>query len=338
MTKTMCYTDIDFDKNGKQIGFLNLPTSENDDGWGVLRVPLTVIKNGVGPTVILEGGNHGDEYEGPIILGELIRELDPARLSGRLIIVPAINVPAVVAGQRVSPFDGLNFNRTFPGNPFGSQTQQLSSYVNDVLFPLADAFIDLHSGGSSLSIVPSAIIELASDPALQRRNNEAVAAFGAPMTVVVSNRGDPRTATASAVRAGLVTVGTEMAGMGTVSLDALKICRRGVRNILDHFGVLENDGQQTKPSSRSTPYEIAGHAAYVLATDDGVFEPYHALGAEVKSGDKAGRIHFLADPCRSPTELFYAADGVIYGRRHPGRVKPGNCCVVVASLCSGFSA
>ena len=68
-----------------------------------MRVPLTVIKNGSGPTVILQGGNHGDEYEGPIVLGELIRDLDAERIAGRLIIVPAINTPAVEASLRVSP-------------------------------------------------------------------------------------------------------------------------------------------------------------------------------------------------------------------------------------------
>src|SRR5579863_9898396 len=136
---------IDFEKNGKQIGFFLLPLSAHDDAWGVIRIPLAVIKNGDGPTVILEGGNHGDEYEGPIVLGELIRSLDPGVVSGRLIFIPAINLPAVAAARRTSPLDDLNFNRTFPGNSLGSPTQQIVAYVNDVLFPLADAFLDLHS-------------------------------------------------------------------------------------------------------------------------------------------------------------------------------------------------
>ena len=58
-----------------------IPHSPHDDAWGVTRIPLAVIQNGSGPTVILEGGNHGDEYEGPIAIGELIRELDPGRRS-----------------------------------------------------------------------------------------------------------------------------------------------------------------------------------------------------------------------------------------------------------------
>lgn len=330
VTRSIGYTDVDFDRPGKQVGFLNLPSSGHDDAWGVIRIPLTVIKNGDGPTVILQGGNHGDEYEGPIVLGEIIRDLDAQSINGRLIIVPAINLPAVEASLRVSPIDGLNFNRTFPGDFLGSITEQLSAYVNNVLFPLADAFIDLHSGGSSLSIIPSAIVEPCGDAALAGKIREAVFAFDAPMNVVISNFGDPRTSTASAVRAGLITVGTEMAGTGTVSREALAICRRGVHNVLAHLGVIRN-GIAPEASQRPL-HEIAGTHSYVMATQAGIFEPYQGLGEPVQAGQPAGRIHFLSDPGRRPEDLFHGVDGIVYGLRHPGRVRPGNCCAVVASV------
>ena len=86
--RTTLRATVDFDKRGKQIGFLQVPHSVHDDAWGVIRVPIAVISNGSGPTVVLEGGNHGDEYEGPIVLGELIRTLDPGAVSGRLIFHP----------------------------------------------------------------------------------------------------------------------------------------------------------------------------------------------------------------------------------------------------------
>ena len=327
MRNAVGYTDIDFGKPGKQIGFLDLPYSPHDDAWGTLRIPLAVIANGKGPTVILEGGNHGDEYEGPIALGELIRDLDPGAIQGRLIFAPAINMPAVGAGLRTSPIDGLNFNRTFPGDPLGSPTQQLSAYVNDTLFPLGNAFLDLHSGGSSLMNIPSAIIEPADDPPHLQRNIDAAVAFDAPMTVVIGNRGDPRTSTASAVRAGLTVVGTEMAGGGTVTIEALAACRKGVRNVLAHLGVMP----PVTPVRKEPPplFAIPGRGGHVLATADGVFEPFHALGTKVSAGRPAGRIHCLTDPGRPPVELRYAMDGTLYARRHPGKVRPGNCCAVV---------
>jgi N-alpha-acetyl-L-2,4-diaminobutyrate deacetylase len=188
--KQLAQCTVDFDKDGKQSGFFNLPLSVHDDAWGLVRVPLAVIKNGTGPTVILEGGNHGDEYEGPITLGEMIRDLDPGLVSGRLIFIPAINLPAVNAARRTSPIDDLNMNRTFPGNANGTTTQQISAFVNDALFPMGDAFLDLHSGGSSLDLMPSSVIEPVADPVQHAKNVAAVTAFDAPLVVVIDNRGD----------------------------------------------------------------------------------------------------------------------------------------------------
>lgn len=322
---------VDFEKPGKQIGVFHVPYSAHDDAWGVIPVPVAVIANGDGPTVILEGGNHGDEYEGPITLGELIRDLDPVDVSGRLIFIPTINQPAVVAAQRVSPIDGINLNRTFPGDPLGTTTRQIAAFVNDVLFPLGDVFIDLHSGGSSLDIIPSAVIEPGRTPEQHAANVAAALAFGTPTTVVIDNRGDPRTATAAAAQAGMTVIGTEMAGGGTVSIDALALCRRGVRNVLAHLGVL--------PEAFATPVETPsklytlGAGAHVIVEDDGVFEPMHRLGTEVRAGELAGRIHFITRPGRGPVDLHYRADGIVFGRRQPGRVRPGNCCLVVASPC-----
>jgi len=286
-----------------------------------------VIANGTGPTVILEGGNHGDEYEGPIALGELIRNIDPADVSGRLIVIPAINYPAVQAGQRCSPVDGINMNRAFPGDAQGSATQQIAAFVNDVLFPIGDVFIDLHSGGSSLDILPSAIIEPGRDPERHAANVAAVRAFGSKVAVVIDNRGDARTATASAARAGLTVVGTELGGGGTTSIDALALCRHGIRNVLAHVGVLPGQAVQIVEPAL---YALKP-AAHVIAQDDGVLETLHPLGTQVSAGDRAGRIHFVTQPSRPPVDLHYRSDGIVFARRQPGRVRPGNCCLVVAS-------
>jgi N-alpha-acetyl-L-2,4-diaminobutyrate deacetylase len=331
------FVTVDFDRPGRQIGFLMIPHSPHDDAWGVTRVPLAVIANGKGPTVVIEGGNHGDEHEGPIVIGELIRDLDPGEVQGRLILMPANNVHAVVAAHRTSPVDGLNYNRTFPGDPRGTITEQISAFVSDHIFPIADAFIDLHSGGSSLDILPSAVVEPTEDPTLLQRNLAAVEAFDAPLIVVNGNLGDPRTATATACRTGLVTVGTEMAGGGRVSIDALALCRRGTRNVLAHLGVL--GPQHASPrTGHSAVFELVGAKAYVYATAEGVFEPFHENGRQVRAGEPAGRIHCTWNPARPPETLHYETDGIVYGRRHPGGVRPGNCCLVVAAPRRGAGA
>jgi N2-acetyl-L-2,4-diaminobutanoate deacetylase len=328
------FTNINLDDAGRQVGFVMIPHSPDDDAWGVTRVPIAIIGNGDGPTVVLEGGNHGDEYEGPIVISELIHDLDPSEVRGRLVLMPSNNVHAVLAGRRNSPVDGLNFNRVFPGDPLGTVTRQIAAFVCDEIFPRADAFLDLHSGGSSLVMIPSAIIEPCEDKHLHRRNVAAAQAFDAPATVVIGNLGDPRTATAAACRAGLVTVGTEIAGGGTVSREALALCRRGVRNVLSHLGVLAT-GAPEPPQGDRCLLELPGAAAYVFSNIDGVFEPFHDLGHAVYAGEPAGLVHTLWDPGRPPEQLSYQADGILYGRRQPGRVRPGNCCLVVAASYGG---
>ena len=306
------------------------PHSPHDDAWGVTRVPVAVIANGTGPTVIIEGGNHGDEYEGPIIIGELAREIDPAQIQGRLILMPSINIHAVMGAKRTSTVDGLNLNRTFPGDPMGTITQQIAAYVTDHIFPLGDAFLDLHSGGSSLDFIPSAAIEPTNDPTLAHRNYAAARAFDAPCTVVIGNLGDPRTATATACRAGLVTVGSELGGGGRVNPAALGVARRGVRNVLSHLGIMAPTDDTAHQSDRPV-YELKGSPAYVYATTEGIFEPFHELGAEVRAGQPAGRIHRVWEPSDVPSQLNYAADGIVYARRQIGRVRPGSCCLAVAT-------
>src|SRR6201991_5280163 len=85
---------VDFDRDGVQHGHLRLPWSRDDSAWGSVMIPVTVVKRGEAPTALLTGANHGDEYEGPIALFDLARTLKAEDVSGRVIIVPAMNYPA----------------------------------------------------------------------------------------------------------------------------------------------------------------------------------------------------------------------------------------------------
>jgi N-alpha-acetyl-L-2,4-diaminobutyrate deacetylase len=84
-------TKIDFRADGVQHGHLTIPHSRNESAWGSILMPVSVFQNSKGPTVLLTGGSHGDEYEGPIALMNLMRSLDIGRISGRVIVIPALN-------------------------------------------------------------------------------------------------------------------------------------------------------------------------------------------------------------------------------------------------------
>src|SRR5690606_31366211 len=129
---------VDFEKDGVQHGFLRLPYSRDDSAWGAVMIPITVVKNGAGPTALLTGANHGDEYEGPIALFELAQRLTAAEVSGPVIIVPAFNYPAFRAATRTSPIDRGNMNRSFPGRPDGTVTEKIADFFQRHLVPRAD--------------------------------------------------------------------------------------------------------------------------------------------------------------------------------------------------------
>ena len=151
---------LDLAAPGVRHGFLRLPYSRDDSAWGSVMIPITVVANGEGPTALLTGGNHGDEYEGPIALFDLARRLRPEEVSGRVIIVPAMNYPAFRAGTRTSPIDKGNLNRTFPGRPDGTVTQKIADFFQRHLLPMADIVLDFHSGGRTLDFVPLSLIHI----------------------------------------------------------------------------------------------------------------------------------------------------------------------------------
>src|SRR6266853_2708120 len=154
---------VDFDRDGVQHGHLKLPYSRDDSAWGALMIPLTVIKRGDGPTALLTGANHGDEYEGPIALFDLASHLRDEEVTGRVVILPAMNYPAFRAGTRISPIDKGNMNRAFPGRPDGTATEKIADYIQRHLLPMADVVLDIHSGGKTLDFLPFAAAHVLAD-------------------------------------------------------------------------------------------------------------------------------------------------------------------------------
>ena len=91
-------SEVDFTREGKHHGFLRLPHSVHRSAYGWIPIPVTSVKNGEGPRMLLMAGNHGDEYEGQVALAKLTRGLDPGAVRGQVIILPMANFPAAKAG------------------------------------------------------------------------------------------------------------------------------------------------------------------------------------------------------------------------------------------------
>jgi uncharacterized protein len=325
--KSRLVPEVDFDRDGKQTGFIRLFHSTHDSAYGFLPIPIVVLKNGEGPTALFSSGNHGDEYEGQVALTNLIKWLDPGMVRGRVIMLPMANYPAALVGRRVSPIDDLNMNRIFPGDPDGTVTRQIAHYIDSELITRADLVIDLHSGGSSLNYIPTALAKQSADPALYARQLAALRAFGAPYTYIqggAQGQGGDQTLGSGADRRGKISLGTELGGAGAVNASGLAIAERGLRNLLVHLGIIGRE-HWVEPPVATRFLDVRGPEMYIYAPESGVFEPLVELGDEVVPGTPAARIHMPETPWLPPVEIAFKAAGIVMCKRIPARTKRGDC-------------
>ncbi|MBS0559044.1 MAG: succinylglutamate desuccinylase/aspartoacylase family protein [Proteobacteria bacterium] len=318
--------EVDFDRDGVQRGFVRLFHSTHASAYGFIPIPIVVIRNGDGPTALFVSGNHGDEYEGQVALSELARELRAEDIRGRVIILPMANYPAAMAGRRVSPIDDANLNRIFPGDPDGTVSQQIAWFITEQLIPRADLVCDLHSGGSSLMYSPCALMTKFADEKRTETLRQALIAFGAPLAYIAEpaqGQGADQTLGGVAARQGVLALGTELGGAGTVTPAAVQMARRGVRNLLVHLGILPESARLAPPS----PTRLLGVApdAFLYAPENGVFEPLAAPGDMVEAGQPAGRIHFPESPGLAPVAFAFPGGGYVLCRRVPARTMRGDC-------------
>lgn len=329
--KSRIRCDIDFDKAGRQASYLRAPLSRNTSGWGTIEIPIVVVKNGTGPSVLFTGGVHGDEYEGPIAISKLAQKLDPARIQGRVILMPAVNIPAVLNDTRLSPIDDRDINRCFPGNPRGTFSQMLAHFLDSVLLPHVDISVDLHTAGHSMEAALSTNMHDVADAKIREQTMAVASAFGAPFNVVFWGVDEGATFTSCVERRGIVSVGTELGGWGRVNIEGVRLAERGLDNVLKQCGVMEGkpDTRQRDGTPASRHMMVRDPAAYVFARAGAIYEPRHLAGAAVTAGDLAGLLHFVEDIDRSPVELRYGASGVLWMAAGPGRVQRGDCVGVI---------
>ena len=317
---------VPYDKDGVHHGFLRLPHSRNDSAWGSLMIPISVIRNGTGPTALLTGANHGDEYEGPVALQNLALHLTMSDISGRVIIVPAFNYPAFRAGSRNSPIDGGNMNRVFPGNPSGTVTEKISDYFMRTLVPMSDVVVDIHSGGKSLEFLPFAAAHVLADKDQQAACVAAMRAFNAPYSMLlleIDNTGMYDTVVEDQ---GKVFVSSELGGGGTTTAKTVSIAKKGIRNVLIHAGILKAEPDVGASVNLDTP----DGDCFVFSNHDGLIEPTVDLGSFVDEGDVLARVWPLDRTGINPIEYRARRQGMLAGRHFPGLVKAGDFMAVIA--------
>ena len=326
MSESAIRATVDFERDGVQHGFLRLPYSRDDSAWGAIMIPITVVQNGIGPTALLTGANHGDEYEGPVALFKLARELRAGQVRGRVIIVPAMNYPAFRVASRTSPVDGGNLNRTFPGRADGTPTQKIADYFQRYLLPLADIVLDFHSGGKTLDFLPMAACHDLENKNQEARCLAAMDAFNAPYSLLLREIDAVGMYDSAAEAMGKVFVTTELGGGGSATAKSIQVAEKGVRNLLIHAGLLDGEPDRAP----TTWLDMPDDNCFVTAEHEGLLEMVVDLGEPVEAGQPVGRVHPVHRTGEDAVEYRSRLDGVLIARHFPGLIKTGDCLGVVA--------
>ncbi len=319
---------VPFDEDGIHHGFLRLPYSRDDSAWGSVMMPISVIRNGEGPTALFTGANHGDEYEGPVALQDMAVTIDPGDVTGRVIIVPAFNYPAFRAATRTSPIDSGNMNRIFPGRPDGTVTEKIADYFQRTLVPMADVVVDIHAGGKTLDFVPFAAAHVLEDKVQDEACYAAMQAFNAPFSMKMLEIDSVGMYDSAVEGQGKVFVSTELGGGGTATAKSIGIAKKGLRNVLIHSGILAGE-QERGPSVN---LDMPDGDCFVFSEHDGLNEPMVDLGETVNAGETVARVWPVDRMGVEPVVYKAKRSGMLVGRHFPGLIKSGDCMAVIADV------
>lgn len=332
MADSPIHASVDWGRSGVQQGHLYIPYSYNLAGWANLMVPVTVLSRGTGPTALVLAGNHGDEYPGQVAILKLCRELRLDDVLGRLILIPCLTIPASKAMTRLSPLDGKNFNRCFPGRPDGTVSEILAHYLSTVLFPLADLVIDIHTGGRSMDFVPCAHMHRVPDLEQRRQMAAGTEAWNSKFAFLYADIAGSGLLPVEAERQGKIVITTEMGGGEVVSAAVHRLTQSGLVNVLRHFRVLAGRAISRDEAGVGPVrwVQALDREDYRFAPESGIYENVAELGADLAPGETVGRIHFLERPDRDPVPVIAPRGGVLMGTRGPSLIAQGDCAACIA--------
>jgi predicted deacylase len=153
-------------------------------------VPITIVRGArPGPVLALIAGNHGYEYPPVLALQRLRAQIDPAELSGQLILVHTANMPSFLGRTvYISPVDGKNLNRVYPGKPDGTVSERIAHAITTEVIEKADYVLDLHCGDGNEWLRPYVYQNITGNAALDQSIERLVMAFGIDHVVVDRDR------------------------------------------------------------------------------------------------------------------------------------------------------
>ncbi len=271
-------------------GGLKAAPGEKTDGWmelagGQFTLPAAVIRGKKpGKTVLITAGIHGGEYVGIQSAVELVRDLKAEKVTGTIVIVKVVSRAAFESrAGSLGMEDGKNLNRIFPGDPNGSQTERLAYALSTQLLPLADCYIDLHSGDDYEKLTPYVYYAGKASEEVVRISRGMAEQVDVPYMVKSNVSGGG--AYNYAASQGIPSILIERGGMGQWNYEEIGSMKRDVKNILCHLGVYT----EKKEYRQYYPLEVTD-LCYQVASYTGLWYPFKNPGDMIQRGEILGEV------------------------------------------------
>lgn len=280
-----------------------------------------------GPTLALLAGVHGDEDEGVLAVQRVLGLLDDVDFRGTVKAVAPAHPVAWAAHSRISPLDGANLARCFPGAHGADATSELAADLTEQVINDADLLIDLHSAGLFYRMpVFCGFVRGNSAAEASRRAAEA---FGSPLIWAHPDTAPGRSLSV-AEELGVAAFYAECSGGGAIRRHELDAYVDGVLSVMSDLEMLSD-----RPTSinRGTPQWVYGSGDLdqgAAASHDGLFVSSADAGELLQGNDEVGRLYDyrgrLLDVVRAPRQ------GVVMFLRSQARTRAGDVLFIQADV------
>jgi predicted deacylase len=270
----------------KATGTIEVPAGVD----AALSIPVAVVHGAKpGPVLALVAGSHGTEYTSIIALEKMIGMLNPAEISGTVIIVPLINIQSFEQKvPHVNPVDKKSMNRFYPGKMDGTQTDRASYLITKQVVEQCDHLIDLHGGDLDESLRPYSYWTKTGNEKQDQISREMVLAFGLDHIIISADR--PKDPQASrylentATTRGKPSITAEAGHAGTVETDDLNALINGCLNVMRYLKMLPGTALMVE-------HPVWFEKVATLASEQtGIFYPSVKRGTYVEQGTKVGYV------------------------------------------------